>query len=338
MRSGLAALLFFISILAAAAPVRARGGENLATTERLLAWMYDYRKAPKPQQVPEAVDNMKKLGLLVDQEKAGFIIGFLAGVLHENPRSAPSIVRKLFPMPPKEQAVIIKAIAYSGLPNWPDLLKQVAPKMPERKILIDEFLSGGAPTLMTVPLDSGTPVIYTLWGFYVATGDYEPVTRIITALQWSKDKTEKDRSFREWVSDAFTSETVNVDLVTIGGTAKWTLVSYAERDRHLIDYYRVVLDYQPEGQTAQLAQVIEAAERFEAERVRKEEYASIEEAKIAAMKQGTGFSKAATAGQIAIATGCVTANALGAFVVGAACVVTGAVYTGAVKLMENAQQ
>ncbi|MEC9367954.1 MAG: hypothetical protein VX871_04605 [Pseudomonadota bacterium] len=335
MRAALA-VFFTLLLLLPPAPARAGLEDTIATPERLLSWMYAYRKAPKPQQVPEAVGAMKKLGLLSDPEKSGFIIGFLAGVLHENPRSAPTLVRKMFPMPPKEQAVIIKAIAYSGLPNWQDLLRKIAPRMPERQLMVDEYLEGKAPTLMAVPLETGTPVIYALWGFYVATGDYEPVTRIITALQWSKDKSEPEStSFRGWISAAFTSEETDVDKITIGGTAKWTLVSYAERDRHLIDYYRVVHDYQPEGHTVQLAQVIKAAEAFEAERIRKEEYAAIEEAKIAAMKKGTGFSKAATAGQIAIATGCVTANALGAYVVGAACVVTGAVYTGAVKLLSD---
>ncbi len=46
-----------------------------------------------------------------------------------------------------------------------------------------------------------------------------------------------------------------------------------------------------------------------------------------------GMSKAATAGSIAIATGCVAASALGQIYIAVPCVIGGALYTGAVKLM-----
>ena len=46
-----------------------------------------------------------------------------------------------------------------------------------------------------------------------------------------------------------------------------------------------------------------------------------------------GMSKAATAGSIAIATGCVAASALGQIYIAVPCVIGGALYTGAMKLM-----
>ena len=45
-----------------------------------------------------------------------------------------------------------------------------------------------------------------------------------------------------------------------------------------------------------------------------------------------GMTKGATAGSIAIATGCVAASALGQAYIAVPCVIGGALYTGAVKL------
>ena len=59
--------------------------------------------------------------------------------------------------------------------------------MPLRKPLIDDFLNGTRPTLTELELDvGGAPGVYALWGYYVATGQHEPVMRIMQALKWSK--------------------------------------------------------------------------------------------------------------------------------------------------------
>ena len=68
---------------------------------------------------------MRELGLFADEEKAWFCTGFIAGVLGDNPKDGPGLVAKMLPMPDKEQAVIIRAIAYSGRPDWRELLEQI---------------------------------------------------------------------------------------------------------------------------------------------------------------------------------------------------------------------
>jgi hypothetical protein len=50
------------------------------------------------------------------------------------------------------------------------------------------------------------------------------------------------------------------------------------------------------------------------------------------MTNEAGMTKGATAGSIAIATGCVAATALGQPEIAIPCVIGGALYTGAVKL------
>ncbi len=62
---------------------------------------------------------MGDLGLFRDLDSAGFLSGFTAGgVLGANPEKAEDIVRHMFNMQPEDQVVLIRAIAYSGLPGW----------------------------------------------------------------------------------------------------------------------------------------------------------------------------------------------------------------------------
>ncbi|GAB4240752.1 MAG: hypothetical protein Kow0032_28580 [Methyloligellaceae bacterium] len=341
MRKLVACFLCVIVLLAQSSPSHAfRNGFEMAfeSQEALLEWLYTYRKKPSSYRLPAAVHAMKRFGLLRDSEKADFFVGFIAGVLSKNPRDAYKLATRMFPMPPKEQAVIIRAVAYSGLPDWPEILEKLAPRMPHRQALLESHVMGEEPTLMDVPLESGPAVIYALWGFYVATGDYAPVGRIIRALRWAKGSVDKQESaFMRRVRAAFTWSDGDDDVnkATIGGTAKWTLVSHAERDRELIDVYRVQVTFQDAVVAQRLREVIEASEKFESERIRKEELAAIERIR-RANPEGAGFNRATSLGSVAIATGCVAASAAGMAQIGVPCIVSGAVYSGFVKLLRQA--
>lgn len=305
---------------------------SFASVEQLMDWISNYRKHKTPSRVPAAVHAMQQFGLFGDEEKAWFCTGFIAGVLGSNPKDGPGLIPRMFPMPDKEQAVIIRAIAYSGRPDWRELLEKNSSRMPLRRPLIDDFLAGKRPILMELPLDhGGSPGIYALWGYYVATGQHEPVVRIMEALRWSKNKEDSGFSFRK-VFSGWGRDPSAVEKITTGGTAKWTLASYAERDRELLSLYRAEYGRQPQEIAKPLKDVIEAAEIFESEKIRKDQFGAIEDAQKAQMTNEAGMSKGATAGSIAIATGCVAASALGQAYIALPCVLGGALYTGAVKL------
>jgi hypothetical protein len=305
---------------------------GFTSPDRLMDWISNYRDHKEPWRVPAAVHAMNDFGLFGDEEKGWFCIGFIAGVLGSNPKDGPALVPKMFPMPDKEQAIIIRAIVYSGRPDWRELLEKNASRMPLRRPLIDDFLNDKRPTLMTLPLDTGgSPGIYALWGYYVATGQHEPVVRIMEALRWSKRKSDSGFSFRK-VFSGWGRDPSAVEKITTGGTAKWTLASYAERDRQLLALYRAESGRQPEEIAEPLKDVIKAAEDFESEKVRKDQFGAIEDAQRQKLSNEAGMTKGATAGSIAIATGCVAASALGQAYIALPCVIGGALYTGAVKL------
>lgn len=335
MRS-FATAIIAVFILLCSVPADARDS-RFATPERVMKWVHDYRKNPQPMLLPHAVKAMRHHGLLKNQDKAGLFIGFIAGVLGSNQAKASKLVSRMFPMPAKEQGVIIKAIAYSGLPEWPMLLSKFEKRMPLRKPLIDDFIVGKEKTLDEMQISDGAFVMDALWGYYAATGYHQPVVRIITALPWVNDIRGTDGFSWAKVRAAFDDEEGKdtVRKVTAGHMAKWTLTANAERDRGLIELYKLELKYQPEAVAEPLREVIAAAESFDADRVREEAKLAID--KVKAKNPGdVGWTRGTYAGSVAIATGCVVASVT---LPGAAapCVIGGALYSGAVKLWNTAR-
>ena len=312
---GIPLLLLFL-LLTGAAPLRAGAdtGAAFATKGRLVTWIKSYRLAPAPERLPDAVQAMRRHGLLEDQDRAGLYIGFTAGVLGDNEDMAEDLVKAMFPLPPKEQVLIIKALAYSGLPQWKPLLAGLVERMPARKVLIDKYLFRGGKSLMDVPLDRDPAILDTLWGYYIATGRPGPIRRIIEALKWD-------------------AESPDLDKVIAAQMAKWTLAANAERDPDLLPLYRRVVLGRPPEIARPLRQVIAAAQAFESERIKKQAQKAV-----ALARKGGRPSKWATAGKYgatALSIGCVAAGALGHPEIAAPCVITGAIYSGAVKLFQG---
>ena len=126
---------------------------EFASSESILRWINGYRAKPEPAKAPAAARAMSELNLFRDLETAGVYVGFLAGVLETNPKKAEELVAKMFPMPPEDQVVIVRAIAYSNLPEWKALMLKFAERMPARQGLIDRFVHDKMPTLKQIPLD-----------------------------------------------------------------------------------------------------------------------------------------------------------------------------------------
>lgn len=291
---------------------------RFTSQQQLLEWIDRYREDPEPERLPHAVHAMRDLGLLRDPDAAGVYAGFVAGVLSDNQLRAEALVGRMFPMPPEDQGLVIRAVAWSGLPEWKGLLRKLVERMPARRVLIDRYLSDKEKSLYAVPLESGPAAIDTLWGFYFATGSIVPVQRIMIALPWSA-RTEKD-----------------VEKLTIGSMAKWTLANNAQRDKGLLDLLRVEVGHQPKEIAGPLREVVEAAQAFETHKIRKDALAAIESLKRNGPPRTTSWKTwAARAGETAIAVGCIAAGALGQVQLGLPCIVTGAAATGLKNMLSS---
>src|ERR1043166_1605508 len=120
-------------------------------------WIYNYRGKPDYAHVPAAVRVLFHSQTFREPENAGIYLGFIAGAIASNPAKAEQLVNSFFPVRPEDEWVIVRAIAYSGLPDWRNLLRKVAPRMPGRKVMIDGYLNGTLPILTEIRLEETRP-------------------------------------------------------------------------------------------------------------------------------------------------------------------------------------
>lgn len=285
--------------------------------EMVLGWINDYRLDPTPERLPDAFKAMREQGQFKEVEQAGIYVGFIAGVIGANPDKAEKLITDMFPMPPPDQVVVVKAIAYSGLADWKELLGKFVERMPARKVIIERYLYGKLPVLQDLPLDSPMGVDAN-WGYYFATGSSEPIQRLVRTLAWSRERN-------------------NVEKLTIGSMVKWTLAQNASKDHDLLSYLKTSLPHQPDNVAKPLAEVIEGAETFELAQIRKDALASIEELKTKGSENARNFSWWGQAGQTVFALGCVAAGVTGQVYMGVPCVVGGALSNVALKYLTPAE-
>jgi hypothetical protein len=339
-----APIVLAILTVPAAAGAAAWGLDEVSSRDDVLKWIDGYRNRPDPASVRIAMKVLSQRGVLRDSDAAGVYVGFMAGIIGSHPTEAAGIVGKVLPaLAEEDQWIMVRAIAYSGLPDWKALLVKFAARMPSRRVMIDKYLDGTLPALEAVPLETRKPALLdklksyfasgptkhgeltfdtspelldTLWGMYFATGNYRPVSRIIGMLPWSK-------------------ETDSVEKLTVGGMAKYTLVSNATRSRDLLAMLKRASRHQPAAVAAILAEVVEAAETLEGARIRKDALAAIEELKA----KGPGYRREVSlwgkVGEGALAIGCIAAAAAGQVEFGLPCVIGGATSSAALQAWDG---
>jgi hypothetical protein len=314
-------------------------------------WIYNYRAKPDYAHIPAAVRVLFHSQTFREPENAGIYLGFIAGAIGSNPARAEQLVNSFFPLPPEDEWVIVRAIAFSGLPDWRNLLRRVATKMPGRKVMIDSYLAGSLPTLTEIPLEEVKPGMWdklrvaftrnpfakddkklkmhqtfagnqdlldTLWGYYFATGSYTPILRIIAMLPWSKSRD-------------------TVDKLTVGSMARYTLASYAVRDAGLREYLRSELSVQPAAVKEPLGEVVEAADTVQLGALRKNALAAVDELKSKGSDSRRNLDFWGQVGVGAVALGCVSAAALGQVAIGIPCVIGGSASQGLLSFWEKQQ-
>jgi hypothetical protein len=340
--AGVASVFLAVALItpaAAAAPASAVP----PSSDAILKWINDYRHKPDPDRLPTVVRALSQLQAFKDSETCGAYVGFIAGVLGANPARALALVNKMLSIAPADRWVLVRAIAYSGLPNWKDLLISSADRMPERREMINRYLEGKLPTLdqinyqpakpgmfdkikialkigdkskKTGMLEPSPELIDVLWGYYLATGSYKPIGQIIKLLPLANDRD-------------------SVDNLTTGSAAKFTLASNAVRDLNLLAMLKWAVKHQPKETAKVLNDVIVTAEDVDTADMRKKSLAEIEQLKEkgpASKRELTGMGQI---GQGALAVGCIVAAAAGQIELGIPCVIGGASYSAGMQYMST---
>jgi hypothetical protein len=325
--------------LAQPRPVAVRPGEFAAVGD-VQRFMYEYRMKPSIARVPGAIRALSRLGTLKDPEGSGIYLGFIAGVIGSNPAKADDIIAKTLPLTPQDQWVLVRAIAYSGHPQWRRLMEKFIARMPTRAVMAHEYLSGKLPSLDDMALDDpektflqkinvfsktvpGKPTLAkspelldVMWGYYFATGSYKPILRIIAMLPWSKDRD-------------------SIEKLTLGSTAKYTLANYAAREPDLLEMLKRAAIDQPKNVEPVLQEVIHAAETVNVAALHREQQAAVEELRAKGPGSKRDLSTWGQVGVGAIAIGCVAAAALGQVEIGIPCVIGGSVSSAALNFWQK---
>lgn len=285
----------------------------------VLAWLDTYREEPRVRDVPAAMKAIARLGLLRDPERAGVYLGFFAGVIAANQTEAPDLIAQTFPLPPEDQIIVIRGITDSGLPEWRYLLGRFTERMPARHVHIRGYLAGKRKPLHERELDEGPHVLDAWWGQYFATGRYDPILRILPALAWA-------------------DESENLERLTIGSMALWTLAINASRDKALLDFLRAESYRQPKAIAAVVRKIVTAAETFETHKLRKEALDKIARRKAKGPPKKRGWAWWSEAAGTAVALGCVVAGATGQVALGLPCVVGGALTSATTRYLRLEEQ
>jgi len=336
-----AVLVLTVAFAGPAAATAASAGPP--STAIILEWINNYRHRPDPDRLPVLVQALSQLQAFKDPETCGAYIGFIAGVLGTNPERAKALVSRMVPIAPADRWVLVRAVAYSGLPNWKSLLVAVAGRMPERTDMINRYLEGKLPTLDQIDYQPSKPgmfdkikvalkfgaaeqkptalepspeLIDVLWGYYLATGSYQPIGRIIKLLPLADDKD-------------------SVDNLTTGSAAKFTLASNAVRDLNLLAMLKWSVKHQPKETAKVLNQVILTAEDVDTADMRKQSLAAIEELKQKGPNSKRELTGMGQIGQGALAVGCIVAAAAGQVELGIPCVIGGATYSAGMQYMSS---
>ena len=346
---------FFLAVLISIQPVMAAAPSQEIDPRASLGvvqqWIYNYRAKPDYAHIPAAVRVLFHAQTFKEPENAGIYLGFIAGAIASNPAKAEMLINSFFPVPAEDEWVIVRAIAFSGIPDWRNLLRKVASKMPGRQVMIDAYLAGSLPTLTDIPLEEKQPgamdkvkavltknpfakedkklkmsqtfagnqdLLDTLWGYYFATGSFRPILRIMAMLPWSKSRD-------------------TVDKLTVGSMARYTLASYAVRDSVLREYLRSELKVQGDAVKVPLTEVVEAADTVQLGAVRKDALAAVDELKSKGSDSRRNLDFWGQVGVGAVALGCVSAAALGAVAIGIPCVIGGSAGQGLLSFWEKQQ-
>lgn len=335
-----AALLAAFMVFAQCVDGRAQT-EQPGAADRVLAWMKSYRTKPERKLLPEAVKALGESGAFQEPDAAGVFVGFMAGVLASNPDHAEKLVNKMLAVTsPEDNWAVVRAVAYSGLPEWREVMINIPRKAPNRQTMVDAYLSGKLPTLdhfvvkehpsvwarmgatfkrndeQKLELEPSPAVMDTFWGYYYATGSLMPLSHIVALLPWASDLNDPAR-------------------LTLGSTAKYSLAHNSARDNELLLALKESRAHQPNEVAPHLDEVIFAAETAEIGKLKTDAAAALNELRMKGPAYKRKISWWGKLGEGAISLGCVTAAVTGQVQLGIPCVIGGATYSGVLRYLSG---
>lgn len=190
----LAGMLMLACMCAIAKPP----AEMVTKGDELVGWMERYYLKPTPSLFIVKLKSASDQGVLAEQFRWNTLIGFIAGVIKNNPQLSTPLADLIVQVPDKERQPLLMGLFYGGHQKSSQALQQLSGKLPAYKNGIERFLSQPiADVTKMFPLEDNAGAIDVNWGYFMATGEFKPLQRIMSAMPWrhlKDDGTAKTKS------------------------------------------------------------------------------------------------------------------------------------------------
>ncbi len=175
-------------------------------------WLTDYYIYPTPDLFVSEVNNLSKSGVLSDPKHKQTISVFLSRILADNPDKTLKWMKELDHLNKTDMEPVFYAVWLSDTKESKEYLKSIgATKALETK-----------PTdFLQVPIDSPN-TLDTLWAYFFATGQKEPIRKIVSAFNY-ENHSGALKAYK--MSKQTEQDKQNAILDSIFMSARWSLES-----------------------------------------------------------------------------------------------------------------
>jgi len=175
-------------------------------------WLMDYYIYPTPDLFVSEVNNLSKSGVLSDPNQKQTISVFLSRVLADNPDKTLKWMKELKHLNKADMEPIFYAVWLSDTKESKEYLKSIGATL---------ALETKPTNFLQVPIDNPS-TLDALWAYFFATGQKEPIRRIISALNYEKHS----GALESYKTSKKTEENKqNAILDSIFMSARWSLES-----------------------------------------------------------------------------------------------------------------
>lgn len=144
--------------------------------------LQNYYRAPMFDQVPAIVQAAITQGMAENRSKRLALIAFVAGIVSEDASQIDRLAAMYGKLAGNHHAQLVRAILYSGRPDWKAQLDRLKVMWPDKAAEIDALGARGPRAVYTLKREGQPEVLDMNWAFFGATGRREPVMLIIEAL------------------------------------------------------------------------------------------------------------------------------------------------------------
>lgn len=150
-------------------------GLSLKADEKNQDWVTHYYKAPSPDRLISEVRALSKAGVLRKSAQPP-LVGFMSRIMKANPDHIQKWIVALSDLPQEGKDILLEAAWYSDTKEARKYFKDHG---------LSKYLKEKAPNILEMDVSS-PEVLDMLWGYFMATGRKEPISRIVKAFELSK--------------------------------------------------------------------------------------------------------------------------------------------------------